>query len=123
MEDLIWTQENINKSKSPFSIYFYLKKTNGDYNSAKKLYDDFLEKKSPFRNPKNRPNTIEYWISRGYSEDDAKIKIKEIQSKPLDLEKYIEKYGEENGLKKYNERKDNLQNRFDSEIKNIQSKL
>jgi hypothetical protein len=123
MENLTWTQENIKRSKSPFSIYFYLKKTDGDYNSAKKLYDDFLEKKSPFRNPKNRPNTIEYWVSRGYSKDDAKSKVSEIQSKPLDLNEYIEKYGEEKGLEKYSKRKDNLQNRFEVEIKNTQLKM
>lgn len=123
MEKLIWTQENIKKSRSPFSIYFYLKKTNGDYDSAKKLHADFLEKKSPFRNPKNRPNTIVYWTSRGYSEEDAKLKVKEVQSKPLDLDLYIKKYGKIDGFKKYNERKNNLQNRFDSEIKNVQIQL
>lgn len=123
METLIWTQENLKKSKSPFSIYFYLKKTNDDYNSAKKLYDDFLEKKSPFRNPKNRPNTIEYWVARGYSKEDAKLKVSELQSKPLDLNEYVEKYGEEKGLERYSKRKENLQNRFDVEIKNIQVKM
>lgn len=123
MENLIWTQETLKKSKSPFSIYFYLKKTNGDYDASKKLYEDFLEKKSPFRNPKNRPNTIEYWVYRGYSEDNAKLKVSEIQSKPLDFNDYVEKYGEEVGFKKYNKRKENLQNRFESEIKTTQEKL
>jgi hypothetical protein len=123
METLVWTQENIKKSRSPFSIYFYLKKNNGDYNSAKKLYDDFLKEKSPFRNPKNRPNTIEYWTSRGYTETDALLEISKIQSKPLDLTHYVEKYGEQLGLEKYNKRKANSQNRFQTEIKNIQSSL
>ena len=123
MENLTWTQENIKKSRSPFSIYFYLKKTDGDYNSAKKLYDDFLEKKSPFRNPKNRPNTIDYWVFRGYSEEDAKLKVSEVQSKPIDLNEYIKKYGEQKGLEKYNKRKENLQDRFEVEIKNTQIKL
>lgn len=30
MEELIWNEETIRKSRSPYSIYFYLKKTNGN---------------------------------------------------------------------------------------------
>jgi hypothetical protein len=123
MEKTIWDADTIRKSKSPFSIYFYLKKTNDNYDEAQKLYQEFLEKKSPFRNKKNRPNTIEYWTNKGYSEYEAKIKISEIQSKPLDLDQYISKYGDKIGLEKYNNRKENYQNRFDTEIKNVQKEL
>ena len=101
MDSIVWTEENLKKSRSPFSIYFYLKKSDGNYEDAKKLYGQFLEEKSPFRNPKNRPNSIEYWQSRGCSLIESKQKVKEFQSKPLDLDKYVEKYGEEIGTSKY----------------------
>jgi|694.fasta_scaffold64325_7 hypothetical protein len=123
MEDLIWNEETIRKSRSPFSIYFYLKKTNGNQEEAQKLYREFLDKNVPFKEKHNRPNAKEYWMTRGFSEEEAIIKVREFQSKPLDLEIYIEKYGEEEGLAKFNKRKENLQNRFDVEIKNVQQKL
>ena len=119
MDSIVWTEENLKKSRSPFSIYFYLKKSDGNYEDAKKLYGQFLEEKSPFRNPKNRPNSIEYWQSRGCSLIESKQKVKEFQSKPLDLDKYVEKYGEEIGTSKYQTRKENYQNRFDVEINNL----
>lgn len=123
MEELIWNEETIRKSRSPFSIYFYLKKTNGNQEESQKLLRKFLDKNVPFKEKKNRPNAVEYWIARGCSEEEAILKVKEFQSKPLDLDIYISKYGEEEGLARFEKRKENLQNRFDVEIKNIQNKM
>lgn len=120
---VVWNSETLKKSNSPFSIYFYLKKCNGDYDSAKVLYENFLNKNSPFRKKQNRPNCVEYWISKGYNKNESKLKVKEFQSHPLDLEDYKKRYGIENGTKKYNLRKENYQNRFNTEIQNIQKKL
>lgn len=123
MEELIWTEETIKKSRSPYSIYFYLKKTNGNHEEAKVLMEKFLQEKSPFRQKHNQPSCIEYWVKKGYSESEAKIKVSEFQSKPLDLEAYISKYGEKEGRARFEKRKENLQNRFDVEIKNVQAQL
>ena len=46
---------------------------------------------------------IQYWLNKGYSENEAKIKLSKRQS-TFSLEKCIEKYGEEEGLIKFTER-------------------
>jgi hypothetical protein len=46
---------------------------------------------------------IQYWLNKGYSESEAVIKRKERQT-TFSLEKCVEKYGEEKGLIKFNER-------------------
>lgn len=43
---------------------------------------------------------IAYWIKKGYSEEESKLKISNRQ-KTFSLEKCIEKYGEENGKKRW----------------------
>ena len=48
-------------------------------------------------------NQLGYWLKRGLSEDEAKIKVTERQ-RTFTLEKCINKYGVEKGTQKYNER-------------------
>ena len=54
---------------------------------------------------KYRINTtsIDYWINKGYYAIEAKLKLRERQS-TFSLEKCINKYGEEEGIKVFNER-------------------
>ena len=54
---------------------------------------------------------IKYWINKGYTEDDAKEKIKEIQT-TFTLKKCIEKYGEEQGKIIFRNRQEKWQNSF-----------
>lgn len=49
------------------------------------------------------PNQIKYWIKKGYSEDESRQLVSDRQ-RTFTLEKCIEKYGEEKGIKVYNER-------------------
>ena len=56
----------------------------------------------------NRATTIEYYLKRGFSEEEAKIKLKERQA-TFSLEKCIEKYGEEEGIKIFNKRQEKWQ--------------
>lgn len=49
------------------------------------------------------PSQIEYWTNRGFSEYEAKEKVKEKQT-TFTLQKCIEKYGEEEGKKRFEER-------------------
>lgn len=52
-----------------------------------------------------RDNQIKYWTDRGFSIEDAKIKVSERQ-KTFTLEKCIEKLGEEEGIKVFNNRQE-----------------
>jgi len=49
------------------------------------------------------PSNIEYWINKGYSKEEAKKNVSEHQT-TFSLEKCIEKYGEEEGKKRFTER-------------------
>lgn len=53
--------------------------------------------------PEKRTNNIQYWLVRGYSEEEARKKVSERQ-KTFSLKKCIEKYGETEGLKRWEER-------------------
>lgn len=61
--------------------------------------DDFDELK------KNSSCTLDYYLARGMSEEDAKKALKERQS-TFSLKKCIEKYGEEEGTKRFKERQE-----------------
>lgn len=52
---------------------------------------------------KNSPRTVEFWKNQGYSEDEAIRKVHDIQDN-TSLSSYRNKYGEEEGLLKYRER-------------------
>lgn len=52
------------------------------------------------------PSNNEYWISQGFSKEDSYSKVKERQT-TFTLEKCIDKFGEVEGLKKFNERQKN----------------
>lgn len=52
-----------------------------------------------------RPNQKQYWLNKGLSEDEAKEKVKERQSTNTQ-ERFMERYGEEEGLKKWFDRQE-----------------
>ena len=92
------TTEEYRKSISPFSKSF--KKYDGMTDEEKeKQIREYLQCDRDDRNT----NQIKYWIKKGYSEEEAKQKVSERQS-TFTLEKCIEKYGEEDGIKRYTER-------------------
>jgi hypothetical protein len=64
-------------------------------------------------NPQNQPTKIEFYLKQGLSEEEAREKLSERQS-TFSLEKCIEKYGEEEGLKRFTERQDKWQNTLKS---------
>lgn len=49
------------------------------------------------------PRSVEYWINKGFSVDESKIKVSEFQN-TFSLVKCVEKYGEEEGQKIFSER-------------------
>jgi hypothetical protein len=52
-----------------------------------------------------KPNQKSYWINKGFTEDEAKQKVKERQSTNT-LDKFIERYGEDEGTKRFLERQE-----------------
>jgi len=83
------------KTRVKREIINILNTTNYYFNMALKEFDIKLEYTSP------SPYTMDYWLSRGYSESDAihEIKIRRIYNK----EYWIHKYGDVDGSKKYYE--------------------
>ncbi len=66
--------------------------------------------------------SLEYWLNKGYSEEEAKKKLSERQ-RTFTLEKCIEKYGEEEGKRIYEDRQRrwirSLYNRSEQEMFDI----
>lgn len=58
---------------------------------------------------------IGFWLKKGYSAEAAREKVKKIQATNT-LEKYINKYGQEEGEKKFQERKSNWSTRMSDPI-------
>jgi very-short-patch-repair endonuclease len=54
------------------------------------------------------PRSIDYWVNKGYSNEESKNKVSEVQNK-FSLVKCIEKYGDEEGLKVFTERQNKWQ--------------
>lgn len=70
----------------------------------------------------NRATTIEYYLKRGFSEEEAKIKLKERQA-TFSLEKCIEKYGEVEGKKKWEERQQKWQNTLNNKSEEEKNRI
>lgn len=103
----------INHSKGKSTRYeYYLDKINPNTN---KLYTEEEAKEelskrqrcsSMFISQKRRGKSgvtcrsVQYWINKGFSEEEAKTKVKEIQS-TNNIDTYIKKYGEQEGIKKW----------------------
>lgn len=98
------TTEEERKERSPFSKKFVKYKDVSP--------EDIEEHVSKFAKNalKDRVSdtTLEYWINKGFSEEDAKIKLKERQT-TFTLDKCIEKYGQEEGTTIFKERQSKWQ--------------
>ena len=105
------TTEEQRKSISPFSKSF-----KGYEGMSEYEIDSKINSYRQYDRKDRVTSQIGYWIKKGYSEEDAKKIVSERQ-KTFTLNRCIEKYGEEEGLKKWNERqekwKKSLQNSFE----------
>jgi hypothetical protein len=98
---------NHNGKFSPFSKNFI------NYESDEKI-EQLVAKAAKSRVDNNNDTTkIEYYLSRGYSQEDAEIALSKRQS-TFSLEKCIEKYGEIEGKKIWLERQSAWQNTLKS---------
>lgn len=90
---------------SPFSKNFikYDNLTEDEKQEQMKLLVQNASENRDLRN--NNSLTLSYYITRGYSEEEAKAKLKERQT-TFSLEKCIEQHGEEEGRKRWLERQE-----------------
>lgn len=97
-----------NGSLSPFSRNFIKYKGLSEEEITERIND--LQKKAKKTTTENNNNTtrLEYYTSRGYTEEEAKQLLKDRQT-TFTLEKCIQKYGKKEGTKRYNERQEKWQ--------------
>ncbi len=95
------TDDNFRKSISPFSAEFYKKKDPSlSYEECEKL-----AKEKQVSVEKISHTQVPYWTQKGFTEEEAKIKISQLQ-KTFSLDICIEKYGEIDGKKRWTERQE-----------------
>ncbi len=89
------------KRNSPYSVEFY------KFRYPEMTDDEIQNKISTFAKEsiKDRisDTNLEYWLLKGFDEEDAKLKLKERQT-TFTLDKCIEKYGEDRGIQVYTDR-------------------
>ena len=103
------TTEQFRKENSPYSIEFY-KKRFPDL-GEKEINDKISELANSFTEDRLLPSNKEYWIERGYSEDESIKKVSERQT-TFSREICIEKYGEEEGIKVWLDRQERWHNNY-----------
>ena len=98
------TTEEQRKQRSPFSKNFIkYKNENECVEFSNKVHENITSEQQSTR--------IEYWLKKGYSTKDAKIKLSERQT-TFSLKKCIEKHGKINGLKIWLERQEKWMNNY-----------
>lgn len=118
--------------RRPTNILYWM--VNYDLNEEEALIKKLEHQKKGGKGSANRPiekiretspRCKEYWISKGYSEEDAIIKVSETQA-TFSLNICIEKYGEEEGYCVWKSRQDcwqeTLKAKSDEEIEEINKK-
>ena len=92
------------KRRSPMTIEFW-KSRNPDktLEECQKLLKEHKERLKKTHTPENTNTRIEYWLAKGYSEEEAKELLRNRQT-TFTLQKCIDKYGKEEGEKIFNDR-------------------
>jgi len=88
------TTDEVRSSRSPFSLKFKNYKSKEDRDNFVNNIDWAARITS---------TQVEWWLNKGFSKEEAKIKLEERQS-TFTLKKCIKKYGEVEGTKKFNTR-------------------
>lgn len=105
-------EEISKKFKTPSTIEFWLDKGYSHKDAKQKISEfqknrsnkrEYLRSKNPEKYQSNNPNQKLYWIYKGFSEEESIEKVKKRQH-TFSLQKCIEKYGEVEGKKLFNER-------------------
>lgn len=104
---------------SPFSDKFIY----SDRTNKQEVIDKM---KDSIKNNANHSNKVEYWLKSGYTLEESKEKVSERQ-RTFSLEKCIEKYGEEQGTKRWAEKQEkwleSIGNSFSRGFSNVSQEL
>lgn len=112
LDEKLKENPNFHKEKSHQSKEYWIKRGYSEKESIKKTTEimDMVHKKTSKKRREHpelykdvNTTQIGYWLKRGYNRKESKEKIKERQS-TFTLEKCIDKYGETDGLKVWNNR-------------------
>ena len=111
-----------NGRNSPFSMNF--RGYDGLTNEEKKQKIKLITNKSikSMNERGNNPLTVDYYLNRGMTLEEAKLALKNRQS-TFSKEKCIAKYGEEEGLKRWQERQNKWQSTLSSLSKEEQERI
>ena len=95
------------RSRSPKCIEFYqVKYPNATPEEHERMLKEHFKNVEKIMQDKTKQvKCIEYWLAKGYNEEEAKQLISKSQ-KTFSLEKCIEKYGLEEGVKRFEKRQD-----------------
>lgn len=116
-KDPLWDKKRCKNCKE-----FWIEKgfTSNDADiKSKNSIREFIEKSAqtirsnPEKYADKFPTKVEYYIKRGYSEQDAIKKIAEIQNR-FSLEKCVQKYGKEEGERVWRDRQERWLNKLNS---------
>jgi len=106
IKDVLQYPETIYDSKFLYSMGWDYNEIN-EFISNKQKYNSSKLVEDKLNNPEKyydkTTNRLEYWLKKGFSLEKSKELLKERQS-TFSLNKCIEKYGDVDGLKKYNDR-------------------
>ena len=105
------------KIKSPKCIEFYENKyPELSHEEHLQLLNKHIEKtKNKVKNNCGYNTTIEYYLNKGMTQEDAELALKERQQ-TFTIEKCIKKYGEEKGIEVFKERQQKWMNNFSKSI-------
>lgn len=119
-----WQSEGLSYEQSVEKVKEYQTRSVEDY-ILKYGEADGIKKYEEMKKSCGKLQQVDYWISKGMSEEDAKKLISDRQ-RTFSLDKCIEKYGKEEGLKRFKERQTKWQKTLNSksedEIKSINIK-
>ena len=120
------TTELERRQRSPKCIEFYeLRYPGHTHEEYKQMVKDHKKFTATQLTPEKHSTKLEYWLSKGYTEDEAKYQLSKRQ-RTFSKQKCIEKYGEEIGQEVFNNRQEkwmkSFKNTRNNNIKNgIQS--
>jgi hypothetical protein len=114
------------KEKSHQSKDFWLKRGFSEEESLNKIkiINDNIHKKTSDKRKNNPelykglyPNQLDYWLKKGFTKEESKEKRKERQS-TFTLEKCIDRHGEIEGLRIWNDRQEKWSKKIEDKYKN-----
>lgn len=106
-----WLNKGFSKEESKLKVELHLMNTERSFiekygeENGKIKYQESRK----INSKGNSKRSVEYWIKRGFNKEESKLKVSESQNM-FSLKKCIEKYGNDEGIKIFNERQNKWTN-------------